>query len=187
MINAFYEPFPLKVSGYRIVTDFKDWIRFSDMMNDKDLSNDEKTSLLLNWFIDTPERLTDELIFALCDFYKVKALEPEPPEDDEIEQEETVSSPPVLNWKIDAPCIIADFQRFYSINLLTAKMHWWRFKILFSALPDNSQIMRRIGYRSVDIGQIKNADERKRILELKQLYALPYELDDRDIGAMFMS
>ena len=64
-------------------------------------------------------------------------------------------------------------------------MHWWKFRILFSALPEDSQIMKRICYRSIDLGQIKDESERRRIMKLKQLYALPYELEDDDIGAVF--
>lgn len=191
MINAFYEPFPnsIKSGGteYRIVTDFREWLKFFDMMNDKGLSNEEKIQILTAYLLDVPARIDDELIFAVCDFYRAKDLEPEPPERDEDELSEPPPSVPVLDWKIDAPYIIGDFLRFYGIDLLTAKMHWWRFKILFSALPDNSQIMKRIGYRSIDLGQIKSDSERKRMMKLKQAYALPYTLSDEDIGAIFMS
>ena len=190
MINAFYEPFPnsIKSGGteYRIVTDFREWLKFFDMMNDKDLSNEEKIQILTEYLLDNPKKIDDELIFAVCDFYRAKDLEPEPPERDEDELSEPPPSVPVLDWKIDAPYIIGDFLRFYGIDLLTAKMHWWRFKILFSALPDNSQIMKRIGYRSIDLGQIKSDSERKRMMKLTQAYALPYTLSDEDIGAIFM-
>lgn len=190
MINAFYEPFPnsIKSGGteYRIVTDFREWLKFFDMMNDKDLSNEEKIQILTEYLLDNPKKIDDELIFAVCDFYRAKDLEPEPPERDEDELSEPPPSVPVLDWKIDAPYIIGDFLRYYSIDLLTAKMHWWRFKILFSALPDDSQIMKRMGYRSIDLGEIKSDSERARIMKLKQVYALPYTLSDEDIGAIFM-
>ena len=113
-------------------------------------------------------------------------MEPDPPEyyDDEP-QEDSVTAPPVLNWKIDATFIIGDFLHYYGIDLLTAEMHWWRFRILFSALPEDSQMMKRIAYRGADLGQIQNESERKRIMKMKQLYALPFELDDEAIGAVF--
>ncbi len=192
MINALYEPFPESIfvdgTEYPIITDFREWFRFADMAADTELSNRDKLLMMTQWLLEPPEQITSELVTALCDFYKAKSLEREMPEyDDEDEEDEdyTPSALPVLSWKIDAPYIIGDFLRYYRIDLLTAEMHWWRFRILFSALPDDSQMMKRIGYRSVDIGQIKSESERRRIMKMKQLYALPFELDEDDIGAVF--
>ena len=176
MINALYEPFPesITVDGteYPIITDFREWFRFADLVEDNEISKRDKLYLMIQWLLKPPERITDELIYAILDFYRARELERELP------------SVPVLNWKIDAPYIIGDFLRYYKINLLTAEMHWWRFRLLFSALPAESQIMTRIGYRSVDLGQIKSESERKRIMKMKQLYALPFELDEDDIAAV---
>lgn len=190
MINALYEPFPESIfvdgTEYPIITDFREWFRFADMAADTELSNRDKLLMMTQWLLEPPEQITSELVTALCDFYRAKALEREMPEYEDNEDEEYTSSAlPVLSWKIDAPYIIGDFQHYYGIDLLTAEMHWWRFRILFSALPDDSQMMKRIGYRSVDIGQVKSESERKRIMKMKQLYALPFELDEDDIGAVF--
>lgn len=190
MINALYEPFPESIfvdgTEYPIITDFREWFRFADMVADTELSKRDKLLMMTQWLLEPPEQITSELVTALCDFYRAKALEREMPEYEGDEDEEYTSAAlPVLSWKIDAPYIIGDFQRYYGIDLLTAEMHWWRFRILFSALPDDSQMMKRIGYRSVDIGQVKSESERKRIMKMKQLYALPFELDEDDIGAVF--
>ena len=190
MINALYEPFPESIfvdgTEYPIITDFREWFRFADMAADTELSNRDKLLMMTQWLLEPPEQITSELVTALCDFYRAKALEREMPEyKDDEDEEYTSAALPVLSWKIDAPYIIGDFQRYYGIDLLTAEMHWWRFRILFSALPDDSQMIKRIGYRSVDIGQVKSESERKRIMKMKQLYALPFELDEDDIGAVF--
>ncbi|MCR5015748.1 MAG: bacteriophage Gp15 family protein, partial [Ruminococcus sp.] len=138
------------------------------------------------WLLKPPERITDELIYAILDFYRARELERELPESSDDEDNNTPPpSVPVLNWKIDAPYIIGDFLRYYGIDLLNAEMHWWRFRLLFSALPAESQMMTRIGYRGVDLGLIKNESERKRVMKMKQLYALPFELDEDDIAAVF--
>lgn len=188
MINAFYEPFPDSITAdgreYRIITDFREWFRFADMIADNGIPEQEKLLLMAEWLLDPPERITEELVDAVCDFYKADALNHIREADDD-EKEEIPVNLPVLDWKIDAPYIIGDFQRFYSIDLLNTEMHWWKFRILFSALPEDSQIMKRICYRSIDLGQIKDESERRRIMKLKQLYALPYELEEDDIGAVF--
>lgn len=188
MINALYEPFPESVvihgRSYDILTDFKDWFRFSDMLEDKTLSEKEKLLSLTKWFIFPPKVIDNELVNALCSFYRATDLELDAHQEDEGSDEHTFR-PPVLNWKIDAKYIIGDFMRFYGIDLLSTEMHWWRFRTLLAALPDDSQMMKRIAYRGADLGQIKNEAERKRVMRMQQLFALPYELDDEDIGAVF--
>lgn len=190
MLNPLYEKFPdsVRISGrkYRIITDFREWIRFADMICDKSLYPEEKLILLSAWFIDKPEVLTDEAVEALVSFYKAGQLEPDVPEDDEEPEEETViNTPPVFDWKIDARYIIGDFLRYYRIDLLTAKMHWWHFRSLLAALPDDSQCKKRMAYRSVNIGDIKDSKERNRIARIQKSIAIPFELDDEDIGAVF--
>lgn len=189
MINALYEPFPdtVLISGKncRVVTDFREWLRFADMLGDREIPQKDKLLFMLNWLYEPPDTVNDELVTALCGFYRADGLEPDRHEDEGDEGSETVPRPPVLDWKYDAKYIIGDFLRFYRIDLLNAEMHWWRFRILFSALPDDSQMMKRIAYRGADIGQIKNESERRRILRMQRLFALPFEMDDEDIGAVF--
>ncbi len=189
MINVLYEQFPdsVVIGGreYRVLTDFRDWLRFADMLEDKEIPDSEKLLMMTYWLEEPPEIVNNELVTALCGFYRAEALEPDRAARETDPEEDMVSAPPVLNWKIDARYIIGDFLRFYGIDLLTAEMHWWRFRLLFSALPDDSQMMKRIAYRGADPGQIRNEAERKRIMRMKQLFALPYELDDDDIGAVF--
>lgn len=188
MINALYEPFPEHITAdgreYPIVTDFREWFRFADLAADKNIGDRRKLLMMAQWLLEVPEVITGGLVKALCDFYKAEDLSPDREYDDEDEEDpEPVAAPPVLNWGIDAPYIIGDFQRFYGIDLLSADMHWWRFRTLFMALPEDSQMMKRIGYRRVDVGQIKSEPERRRILRLKQLYALPFEYDEDMIAS----
>ena len=189
MINPLYEPLPDTViigyHEYEIVTDFRDWTAFADMIGDSELSSAEKTSMMSEWFIEPPEIMTKEAVESLFSFYHASALEP--PKLYEEDESEKTPQIPVLNWKIDAPYIIGDFQRYYGIDLISENLHWWRFRMLFNALPSDSQMMKRMGYRSADLGQIKNESERKRIMKMKQLYSLPFELDDDAIGDIFNS
>ena len=192
MINALYEPFPETVSAdgyeYQIVTDFREWLKFADMMGDKELSSEEKILLLTDWFLKPPEYVTQELVKAVFDFYKAENLDPKSDfhSDDDEPSEEVPVTPPVFDWKTDSKYVIGDFWRYYGIDLLSEKyMHWWKFRCLFSALPDDSQCQKRIAYRSTDINQIKNESERRRIMRIKQAIAIPFEYDEDMIGATF--
>jgi len=189
MLNPLYEKFPdfVRINGrkYRIITDFREWIRFADMFCDRQLAPEEKLTLLAAWFIEKPEILTDETIEKLVDFYKAGLLEPDTPEDDDSGETPEANSPPVFDWKIDARFIIGDFLHYYGIDLLNAKMHWWHFRSLLTALPEDSQCKKRMAYRSVNLGEIKDSKERARILRIQRSIAIPFELDDEDIGAVF--
>ena len=192
MINPLYEEFPesIKVDGeeYGILTDFREWIRFSDMLGDNDLTDEEKLYLLTNWLTETPRKITAELVNAVFAFYRADALNPDPVEngnEDDREEESQPKRPPVFNWKYDAKFLIGDFLRFYGIDLLSAEMHWWEFRCLFAALPDESQCRKRIDIRSTDLSKIKDKERRNRIAAAQRQIALPFEFDDDDIAAFF--
>lgn len=191
MMNLLYEAFPdcIEADGERIciLTDFREWIRFSDMLSDHDLTAEEKAELLMDWLPEYDGCMTEEIVIALYAFYKADALEPL--HDNVGEEEETESSPstpPVFSWRVDAKFILGDFRRYYKIDLLRiAHMHWWEFKSLLAALPDESQCQKRIAYRSVNLSSVKDPAERERIRKIQQRIALPFEYDDEMIGAVF--
>ena len=190
MINALYEPFPeeIEVGGiaYPIVTDFREWFRFADMLADEELEREEKLYLMTQWLSEAPEEITSELVNAVFGFYRADALKPDSLESDDEEETEQLKRPPVFGWKYDAAFIIGDFRRYYGIDLLSVEyMHWWEFRCLFDALPDDSQCQKRIGYRSADLSQIKNEAERKRIARIQQQIALSFEMDEDDIATVF--
>ncbi|MBQ6212095.1 MAG: hypothetical protein IJJ57_04270, partial [Ruminococcus sp.] len=126
MINALYEPFPETIEAdgteYGIITDFREWFRFADMLADTDLTAEEKVVIAVQWLKTPPEQITEELITALMSFYRAVALEPDPPEEYEDARSEEPHRPLVFSYKYDAKYIIGDFRRFYGIDLLTAKM-----------------------------------------------------------------
>ena len=192
MINPLYEEFPesIEIDGeeYGILTDFREWIRFSDMLGDNDLTDEEKLYLLTNWLTDDPRKITAELVNAVFSFYRADALNPDLVENDnenDREEESQPKRPPVFSWKYDAKFLIGDFRRYYGIDLLSANMHWWEFLCLFAALPEDSQCRKRIDIRSTDLSKIKDKERRNQIAAIQRIIALPFEMDDDDMAAIF--
>ena len=64
-------------------------------------------------------------------------------------------------------------------------MHWWEFRCLFDVLPDDSQCRKRIDIRSTDLSKIKDNDRRNQIAAMQRQIALPFEMDEDDIAAVF--
>lgn len=190
MMNLLYEPFPESVTAdgteYPIITDFREWFRFSDMIHDSSLSSDEKLLLMCDYLARPPEQITESIVRAIFDFYTARALEPETHQHyDDADEAQKPAQRPVFDWKYDAKYLLADFRRYYSIDLLKAEMHWWEFRSLFAALPDSSLSQKRIAYRSADLSQIKDSKRRTEIARIQQLIALPYEMTDDEISAVF--
>lgn len=80
------------------------------------------------------------------------------------------------DFHCDAPYLVAAFQQAYGIDLTTTKLHWWRFKALFAALPENTRMFQIMSYRAVDLSRLEGA-ERERYARLKDIYALPAGLE----------
>lgn len=190
MINLLYEPLPNSIHAdgedYGILTDFREWLRFADMIADKELALEEKVWLSTEWLDNPPAVITQELVQAIFRFFRLWELLPDQSkhEDEEDTEDEPVRRPPVFDWKIDARYLLGDFRHYYGIDLLTAELHWWEFQALLAALPDESMCSKRIAYRSTDLSKIKDQSERQRIAKIQRQIALPFEIDDEMIGAM---
>lgn len=193
MINILYEPLPnsICVDGkeYEVVTDYRDWLQFADMITDTGLTKLEKTRHMGLWLLTPPDVITEGIVNGLQQFYAAKGLEYERTSDDnDIKDNKTENEIklPVFSWKIDARYVLGDFRRFYNINLLDVEyMHWWEFRALFDALPDDSNCHKRILYRGVNLSEVKNTAERERIGKIQRQIALPFEYSDDAIGEIF--
>ncbi|MEG0904444.1 MAG: bacteriophage Gp15 family protein [Lachnospiraceae bacterium] len=201
-MNILYEPLPEYVvvheKKYRIVTDFREWLKFLDLIQDESVPDTVKVDLLMQWYKEKPP--TEEAsLYALCDFLLVKGLYI-PMGIDAIMESHNVKEgvgddekndsvePPSFSYAIDAPAILCAFLATYQIDLHEVNyLHWWKFKLLFDGLPENTEIKQRMAYRTAKIDCIKDKDEKRRIKDIKRRIALPIEreLDDYAIGGMF--
>ena len=187
-MNPLYEKFPdyVEVRGKRcrIVTDFREWIKLVELLDDEGVPGRKKAELLLQWYIDCPED-TEEAIYKLGEFLAGNVLYPEPKKTDSSKSE----SEPVFSYTEDAGCIFAAFLEYYGIDLERVRyMHWWKFLILFEGLPEQAEIKQRMMYRKADLNSIKDKDERKRVKEIKKRVALHRKqgnVSDYEIGELF--
>lgn len=186
MINIIYEELPRTVQidgkSYPVVTDFRNWIAFSDMFSDENLSKKEKLILSLQWFSDA---IPDDLHEAFSGLVKFASA-------DEISFQPQKSSGnaisvPVLSYLYDSTYIFSAFLQVYNINLRTIDyMHWYEFRALLDGLPEDIPVKKRMAYRAVNIAEIKDKKERARIRKIQKSIALPsHELSAYDAGCIF--
>jgi hypothetical protein len=94
---------------------------------------------------------------------------------------------PLFSFRADYPYIMAGFLRDYGIDLSEIEyLHWWKFRMLFEGLSEDTEIKQRIMYRGINLEEIKDKDEKKRIRKIQNAIRLPEEiLTDYDIGNAF--
>lgn len=188
-MNYMYEELPdsICVNGndIKIVTDFREYIRLFDMLNDDSLTTMDKMFFVRQYFLsDLPDSELGEAILKLKDFIEIES-DSEMSNSDNEEHEE-VKHEKLFSYEADFPYILSAFLRDYGIDIMSVRyMHWWKFKFLFDGLSDENEIKKRIMYRGIDPGTIKDDAERKRIIEIKSRIALPEsEVSEYDIGDM---
>ncbi len=183
-MNLFYEMLPTSVSvggeEIEIVTDFREIIRLIDMMKE-DIEEQDKLACICQYFIEFPS----DLQTAISELIAFIAMDIE-----ETEQIEGVhQSKDVFSFSIDFPYIYSGFLQTYGIDLIDVEyLHWWKFKMLFSGLPENTEIKQRMYYRGVNISEIKDNTERARIRRIQESIKLPVSkriVSDYDIGDCF--
>ena len=189
-MNLLYDDYPESVKLYgatrRIVTDFKDWLRFVDMLRDDDLRLEEKESLMMSMYLDSvPQNQWEGAYEPLLEFFQMdnagkKSTEP----DDGVGRAEKVK--PLYDFAYDAPYIIAGFWQDYKIDLTEANMHWWKFRILLDGLSSETEFKQRVMYRGTNAGDIKDSKERQRIQRIQRAIAIPQATpSDDEIGDVF--
>lgn len=191
-MNLFYEDYPkvLQVADefIPIITDFREYIKLLDMLNDTDITSCEKMFFLSQYFLTKPKNI-DEAIEELTNFITMKNVNnvyiKDSGEKEEPREEESKS---FFSFAIDYPYILAGFWQDYGIDISEIKyLHWWKFRQLFEGLSEKTEIKQRIMYRSIDSSTIKDKDERKRIEKIQRSIKLPEsELTEYDIGNAFM-
>lgn len=149
---------------YKINYDFRYGLLFEEIMNNHDLTDQEKITLAINLYLDN-QYIEDygEAIKEIFDFYLCY---------DYVEAKESKKQNPVFSYEEDAGLIFAAFKEVYNIDLVEEKIHWFKFRALFDALPDTCQFRKVVGYRAIEIKTDMLPSEQKFYREMKKIYAL---------------
>lgn len=162
---------------------------FEQVIHDKKITSEEKLETVLALYFGKrriPDHLKSEAVEKIIDFYRCgrqpKEEEPEPGEDAETVQ---------LSYEHDAPYIFASFMHAYNIDLTQNEIHWWQFRALLEALPEDTIMMKIIGYRTAKVPEKASSETRQRIEKMRKIYALPIDTDQdqltTDLDAILMA
>lgn len=170
-------------TGYKIRTDFRESIKFELLMQDNNIEDTEKVVIALNLYYykmptDIEQAIEDMLWFYRCG----KEIKTSQSGNDTNNQ--------IYSYEFDDAYIYSAYKDQYKIDLNTISyLHWWKFKAMFEGLKEDNKIVEIMGYRAVDLGKIKDKEEKARYKKLKKLYALPDmrtpEQKEADFGRAF--
>lgn len=152
-------------SEYLIDTDFRAWVKFENMMIDRNIDNRFRLYFMLNAVMmeDIPTDGQEELMNALFSFYRM----------DKPALKINGSTEEIgYRFDHDMDLIYAAFLQQYNINLMTVDLHWWEFKSLFNGLTDKTKFIQVVGYRTADLSKM-DKEQKREYQKLKKFYALP--------------
>lgn len=186
LIDTLPEALTVEGRSYAINSDFRAGILFEMLVQDREMSDDEKTYAALDLFF------TDEIpdnqgaaVDAILWFYQCGYQNPsEQKKTDRSGQKDSQSGERIFDYDIDAPLIYAAFKSQYKIDLQDEFLHWWKFSAMFRGLHSDEKICEVIGYRSMELSKIKDKEMRAYYAKLKAQYTLPSGMTEIEKVAM---
>ena len=166
-------PDHLVISGtrYRIHTSFRTWIAYEKLLTENsEVSVREVFSLVFDGIVPTPKHY-DEAVEQILWFYQCGK---------ESQTTGSKSHKEVFSYDYDDGYIVAAFQEQYGIDLNTADLHWWKFRAFMLSLSEDTEFVKIMGYRSVEITSKMSAAQRSFYQKMKKHYRLPMKKADQE-------
>ena len=181
-MNILIDKLPEQFDGIQLNTDFRNWILFELILQDKELTKEQQFFEIFDVTIkggfaaiskleknELKSLVNDLLWFYTCDSVKFKNNVKK----FDLKQDFKTKSKAIYSFEYDADYIFSSFYECYKIDLTKTKMHWWKFKSLLTALNEECIFSKIMQYRSIEISSKMSKEERKFYLEKKRIYALP--------------
>jgi hypothetical protein len=80
----------------------------------------------------------------------------------------------IYSYNFDDDYIYSAFLDQYNIDLQDIEnLHWWKFKAMFKSLKEDNEIVKIMGYRSMDLNKVKDKEQKAHYKKMKDLYKIP--------------
>lgn len=173
MANIILDVLPetVEIDGveYQINSDFRISILFELLMQDDEVGKRQKLmSGLRLYYPVVPQNLT-EAVDKMIWFYRCgrEAEEDRPGKSGGRAKQ-------VYSFQYDDDYIYAAFLEQYGIDLQdVVDLHWWKFRALFKGLREDTEIVKIMGYRSIEITSKMPKEQREFYKKMQSVHALP--------------
>ena len=176
-----YLPTKFEIDGkeYEINYDFRTSILFCLLMNDPELTEEEKISQGLRLYYPIIPSNIEEAYKKILFFYSRGKEE----NNKKVKQGKRIfkrNTKKAYDFEADSDLIFSAFMTQYNINLNRENLHWWEFIALFNSLKDDTEIVKIMNYRTIDINSIEDKKERKMYKQLQDYYALENKISKEE-------
>lgn len=157
---------------YEIDADFRNCIKFEELLRDPDLNNEEKFVLALNLFYPKIPENAQAAFEKILWFYSANA---------QVEKSAgTPSRKKIYSLNHDADYIFAAFLADYGIDLNSISyLHWWKFLALFAGLKPDNLMCKIMEFRATNTSELKGK-EKKHYEKMQKIYAIPESRGDTE-------
>lgn len=171
-MNILIDLLPDKVNiegeDYEINSDFGTSILFELLMQDNELTDEDKIIQALELYYPIMPKNINEAVEKVLWFYRCGKSETE------TKNKGIVKITQVYSYEYDDDYIYSSFLDQYGVDLQDIEyLHWWKFKAMFKALKEDNEIVKIMGYRAMDLGKIKDKEQKAYYKKMKDLYKIP--------------
>ena len=172
-MNILVDLLPIAVEidnkNYEINSDFRTSILFELLMQDKSIGEEDKIFMALQLYYPVIPENINEAIEQMLWFYRCGK---------DITKSKGngkgKSVTQIYSFEYDDDYIYAAFIDQYNIDLQDIEyLHLWKFKAMFKALKEDNEIVKIMGYRSMDISKIKDKEQKAYYNKMRKLYEIP--------------
>jgi len=162
-------PKEIEIEGieYKINSDFRNSMLFELMMSDNMLDDNQKIEQALKLYYPNIPQNIDLAVDQLLWFYRCGK--------DVVKSSGSGKgkSAQIYDFNFDDDYIYSAFLDQYNIDLQDIEnLHWWKFKAMFKSLREDNEIVKIMGYRSMDLNKIKDKEEKAHYKKMKDLYKI---------------
>ncbi len=173
-MNILIDLLPDKVNiegeDYEINSDFGTSILFELLMQDNELTDEDKIIQALELYYPIMPKNINEAVEKILWFYRCGKSETET----KNKNKGIVKITQVYSYEYDDDYIYSSFLDQYGVDLQDIEyLHWWKFKAMFKALKEDNEIVKIMGYRAMDLGKIKDKEQKAYYKKMKDLYKIP--------------
>lgn len=171
-------PESVKIDGveYKINTNFRESMLFELLMQNEELSDKDKIYQALELYYPVLPSDIDKAIEKIIWFYGCGKDKVSSKSKGKVNRTNSV-----YDFEYDDDYIYAAFLDQYNIDLQDIEyLHWWKFKAMFKSLKEDNEIVKIMGYRSMDLSKIKDKDQRSYYKRMQELYKIPVSKNEQE-------
>lgn len=176
LVDLLPETVEIDSEEYDINTDFRISIMFELLMQDDELEDSEKTMQALKLYYPVIPENKAKAVEKIIWFYRC-GKEPDYCEanPDGTKQKQ------IYSFEHDAGYIYEAFLQEYGIDLQDIEdFHWWKFRSLFNGLPNTTEFVKIMEYRSVSITSKMSKEQKQFYKKMQAIHALPVSRKEKE-------